>query len=67
MAQFKGFLIGAISSRFQKISRVYPAIQQDEDEWRYISLVTKDAQTYDFKFKTLKDATDFIQIVSSTI
>lgn len=63
----KGFLIGAISSRFQKICKLYPTILEDEDEWRYISLVTKDAATYDFKFAKLKDATEFIMTVSSTI
>ena len=42
-------------------------IKDDEDEWRYISIVTKQAETFDLRFKNLLDSVDFIIIVQNAI
>jgi len=36
----------------------------DTDQWKYISLVSDNQITYDFKFSRRIDATDFIIAVS---
>ena len=46
---------------------MYPEIKEDEDEWRYISIVTKQAETFDLRFKNLLDSVDFIIIVQDAI
>ena len=39
-------------------------MEQDIDQWKYISLVANKCITYDFKFKTRSDVSDFIIAVS---
>lgn len=41
-------------------------MKQDCDQWKYVSLVNAQGDTYDFSFKTKKDATDFIVAISFT-
>lgn len=41
-------------------------MQQDCDQWKYVSLVDISGDTYDFSFQTKKDASDFIVAISST-
>ena len=41
-----------------------PVIQRDVDEWKYVSLVTKEHTSHDFKFYKRSDTIDFIIHVS---
>ena len=42
-------------------------MKKDVDEWKYLSLVTDNASTYDFKFSQRVDAVDLIVAVSESV
>ena len=41
-----------------------PEIEEDVDQWKYISLVANSCQTYDFKFHSKADTTEFVIAIS---
>ena len=62
-----GFLIGATSTLFKTFQLQHREMKKDVDEWKYLSLVTDNASTYDFKFSQRVDAVDLIVAVSESV
>lgn len=63
--QLAGVMIGRKSSRFTMFKKILLEVNNDADEYRYLSLVTSVGSTYDFKFADLDSSAKFIVAVSA--
>ena len=60
-----GFLFGSQSSIFRGLGRKDLRLRKDCDQWKYLSIVDTNGDTYDFQFGKRNDAIDFVVAVSS--
>lgn len=59
-------MLGPSSQTFKQVKKEFPEVEEDEDEWKYVTLFTKDNITYDFRIRLRNDVINFIIAVSNS-